>query len=159
MRARLASLLPLAALLGVLPQGCVPLGSDVACTQMGCDDGASIAFSLTEPGAYSFELVADGTPVTCSATLPLPPCGQAPAATCSLPSVMLEASGCALSPAEHALVGISFMGEHPTAIEVAVVRDGTELGRQTFAPSYGRLAPNGEECGPICHHATMQLTL
>jgi hypothetical protein len=129
----------------------------MACTDMGCDDGLSVDFSLTEPGDYSIEVIADGESVTCTGTLPLLPCEQG-GVSCSAPHVMLGASGCALSEAEHALGGLIIAGAHPASVEVIVSRDGTELGRQTFSPSYVRVAPNGEACGPICEQANVELT-
>lgn len=143
---------------GALGCGAFDTGG-LACTEMGCEDGLEVAFSLTEPGSYTVEVIADGQLTTCSGTLPLPACDAPSGPTCSSPDVLLGASGCALPEAQHALGGISLLGKHPAMVEVVVERDGTELGRQTFTPSYVRLAPNGEECGPICNRASVDLSL
>ena len=129
----------------------------VACTDMGCEDGLSVDFSLTEPGDYTVEIVADGQTITCSATLPLPPCDRG-GASCSAPGVLLMASGCALPASNHSLGGVMLSGAHPETVEVVVSRDGNEERRQSFTPTYQRVAPNGEACGPICNQATVTLS-
>lgn len=143
----------------VLAAAAIGCGGDTggqACTEIGCTDGLGIGFSFTEPGAYAFQIVADGATITCSATLPLPPCEQA-GATCSSPQAVLSASGCALPESQHSLEGLMLDGQHPASVEVVVERDGAELVRRTFTPQYQRVAPNGEACGPICHQASVQL--
>ena len=125
---------------------------------MACSDGLNVAFSVNQPGTYSFNLVADGEATTCGATLPLPPCDQQ-AGGCSRQNVTLGLSGCALPSAEHSLEGITLTGVHPTSMEVFVSRDGEEIAHQTFTPTYATVAPNGEECGPVCSQATVDLTM
>jgi hypothetical protein len=131
---------------------------DTMCTAMGCEDGFTIQFSARQPGAYTFDIVADGTVISCTAELPLLPCGT-PASQCSDARVFIGESGCALSDADHSLENLTFSGVHPDTVTVTAHRDGAEIASQTFTPTYQRLAPNGEECGPICHNASATLTL
>lgn len=147
----------LVAALSVGSLGCSGVhDGSLVCTDMGCEDGLSVDFSLTEPGAYAIEIVADGDTITCTGSLPLPPCEQG-GTSCSAPGVLLMASGCALPAADHSLGGVMISGAHPTAVEIVVSRDGAELRRQSFTPTYQRVAPNGEACGPICDQASVTL--
>src|SRR5262245_33666784 len=130
----------------------------MACTAMGCEDGFTIQFSARQPGAYTFDIAADATVISCTAVLPLPPCGT-PATQCSNALVFIGESGCALSDADQSLENLTFMDVHPETVTVTVHRDGAEIASQTFTPAYQRVAPNGEECGPICHQASATLTL
>src|SRR5215212_8852629 len=91
------------------------------CTAVGCEDGLNILFSVSEPGAYLFNIVADGATISCSATLPLPDCSLA-GSTCADPRVQLGASGCALSPQEHSLEGLAFFGMQPQSVSVIATR-------------------------------------
>lgn len=129
------------------------------CTQIGCEDGLTIEFSAKQPGAYTFDIVADGQTITCNATLPLPPCSSPPTPNCSVAGVSLTESGCALVPSAHSLEGLYFYDMHPKSVEVTVLRDGAEVARQTFAPAYKTVAPNGVECGPVCEQATVSLAV
>jgi len=131
-------------------------GPGDACTAIGCDDGLTIQFSVSEPGAYLFNIVADGATISCSATLPFPDCSS-PGSTCGDPRVQLAASGCALAPAEHSLEGLFMSGMVPESVSVLATRDGVEIASQTFTPAYQTTAPNGEECGPICTNASVSL--
>jgi hypothetical protein len=127
--------------------GSDPIG---ACTLIGCDDGLTIKFSLDEPGTYTFELVADGESITCSAALPLPPCSSGGASNCSANGVFVGESGCALDPSAQSLEDLAFMGTTPTSVEITVLRDGVEITRQTFTPAYKTVTPNGPGCDPTC---------
>lgn len=128
------------------------------CTAIGCEDGLNIQFSVSQPGIYLFNIVADDLQVSCSATLPLPSC-DSPGSTCGDPRVQLGASGCALEPSAHSLEGLSLLGMQPAQVTVIAIRDGEQLAAETFTPAYQMLAPNGEECGPICMNATVALPL
>jgi hypothetical protein len=128
-----------------------------ACTQIGCDDGLTIAFSLDEPGTYAFEIVADGEAITCSVTLPLPPCGSGGASNCSASDVFIGESGCALDPSAQSLEDLVFSGTNPASVEITVLRDGVEIAHRGFTPKYETVTPNGPECEPTCHLAEMAL--
>jgi hypothetical protein len=49
---------------------------------------------------------------------------------------------------------------HPRQVDVTVTRDGRAIGSSHLEPHYERVAPNGEECGPICFqtNATIAVT-
>jgi hypothetical protein len=132
---------------------------DGVCTLIGCEDGLTIEFELTEPGAYTFDLVADGEPITCTGALPLPPCSSAGGATCSESGVSIGESGCALGSSSHSLLNLSFSGSTPAKVELTIKRDGAEVAQQSFTPEYKTFTPNGPGCEPTCTNAEVSLAL
>lgn len=157
MKTELAALLSLVA--SSMLAGCIGTGpGETSCTLMACEDGVTIDFAgggATAQGKYDFDIVADGQKITCTATLPLPPCASV-MTSCSAAGVGLIESGCALPPAQHSLAGLTFTGVHPTSIAVTVKRDGAQIAMHSFTLAYQRVAPNGEECGPVCEQAPTQ---
>jgi hypothetical protein len=92
-------------------------------------------------------------------TLPLPPCEKGAATVCKGDvAVLVGERGCALDPAAHGFGPLTFKGA-PARVRVAVRKGSAELGAATFTPTYRKVQPNGEGCGPVCQHATERLEL
>jgi hypothetical protein len=132
------------------------------CTQMGCLDGLHVELATTAglgPGTYALELEADAAKGSCEVTLPLPPCDKGSATVCKGDvAVLVGESGCALDPAAHGFGPLTFKGA-PARVRVVVRKGTAELGAATFTPTYRKVRPNGEGCGPVCQHATERLEL
>jgi hypothetical protein len=137
-----------------------PGSADRPCTAIGCLDGLHVEVTppggAWAPGAYSFEIVTPAGTTTCAGTLPLPACDAGPSLRCSGPPVSIGESGCALPAAQHGFAGID-LGDGPATIAIAISKDGAELTRQTFTPSYRTVSPNGPTCGPTCRQASEAL--
>ena len=132
------------------------------CTQMGCLDGLHVELATTAglgPGTYAIELEADAAKGSCEVTLPLPPCDKGSATVCKGDvAVLVGERGCALDPAAHGFGPLTFKGA-PARVRVVVRKGTAELGASTFTPTYRKVRPNGEGCGPVCQHATERLEL
>jgi hypothetical protein len=139
---RSSPVLPLALLLTACPD-------TTECTLIGCLSGVTVDFAepLQAQGAYTFSVDLDGDVVTCVATLPLT---EEAGDGCDDERVMLWESGSALAESEHELPGMDINGEAVEAVVISVALDGVALGSASFSPEYSRVAPNGEECGPVC---------
>lgn len=131
-------------------------GAEHDCTLIWCADGFSLRTEPSEawpPGAYRFVIEADGETVTCTGSLPLPPCGTR-AITCDRDDVVeIDESGCALPASQQAFSGLNFPG-NPETVTIELQRDGSTLTRRTFTPAYQTTQPNGPGCEPICTQAS-----
>lgn len=124
-----------------------------ACTEIGCLDGLSVSFvhEAWKQGRYRFEIDLDDMSVVCRTELPLAVNTEG---SCSDERVLLELSGAALPADQHAITGLTVMGGlHPRAVSIMVIFDHEEVGTVSLSPEYARVAPNGEECGPVCLQA------
>ncbi|HEU4410783.1 MAG TPA: hypothetical protein VFS43_36360 [Polyangiaceae bacterium] len=133
-----------------------------ACTEKGCADGFVLTLAHAggwPAGAYRFEVVADGKTITCSASLPLPPCGQGPASACDAPELTLGLSGCALPAAEHGFSELYWTTTTPASVSVEVTRDGAPLAQTQLTPTYVTSQPNGPDCGPSCRNASASMAV
>ena len=132
------------------------------CTQMGCLDGLHVELAPSAglgAGTYAIELEADAAKGSCEVTLPLPPCDKGPATVCKGDvAVLVGESGCALDPAAQGFGPLTFKGT-PARVRVVVRKGTAELGAATFTPTYRKVQPNGQGCGPVCQHATERLEL
>ena len=123
------------------------------CTALGCTNGLTL--SIVPPqrwaaGAYRFVIDADGQVETCTGSLPLPPCSQGSALTCTGPAIaQIGESGCALGASEQGFSSINFT-TGPTRVNVEVERDGHVIGGGKLMPTYATVHPNGPACGPAC---------
>jgi hypothetical protein len=140
-------------------QGCGPL----FCTEAGCFDRLNVRLEpALGPGeAYEFEFREnDGERILCKTSIPLPKGNSIP---CTV--------GDGDVPAYHLLHAVeSENGEveridfhhAPRSLEIVIRREGVELGRKTFRPSYEKYYPNGEECDADwggCDHADVDMKL
>jgi hypothetical protein len=118
-----------------------------ACTELGCQNGVTVDFSYTQPGAYVFVVTIDGDITTCKAALPL---AQQPPTACDRDAVLLGLVGSMLPAAQQSIGGLIL----PTtltakSVTVKATRDGTLVGEKTFVPPYVVTpSPNGPGCEP-----------
>lgn len=137
-------------------------GSDMMCTQMWCDEGFTL--NLTAPqwqaGQYQIAMDVDGTAVTCTAQLPLPPCGQE-AFTCTANDLdfAVITQGCAMPPATHALGGVRMQKVPKNFSAIVTLPDGSVRTTAGAVESHCGF-PNGEHCDPrACCTGKMALSL
>jgi hypothetical protein len=148
-----------------------------ACTDVGCADGAS--FTLRPPlshwydGAYSLEVTFDSTVHDCSFSVPddLPEGGSWQPLTCTpalsvflTPEVDCQeqhdgnnaSQVCTPVPEKYFVQGST--GGTPATLHVRMLRDEAVVADETEPLSYSATQPNGPECGPTCHQASVDLT-
>jgi hypothetical protein len=98
---------------------------------------------------YTIAVTADGTSGACDMTLPFPSCASPTICQGARDWRAIE-SGCALPAEQHAIGGIVFGEVRPVSVEVVVTRDGQQLAKETFTPTYQTSQPNGPDCSPTC---------
>ena len=139
-----------------------PDPSGRVCTQIGCIGGLHIDLAHEgpwQPGSYSFALVVDGAPISCTGSLPLPACDAGPPLTCDVPGrVQIGASGCALPPDQHGFSDIRIISG-PARVELTIARDGETLHEGVLTPTYVESQPNGPGCEPICRGAAARVAV
>lgn len=130
------------------------------CTAIGCLNGFHLDLDHQgpwAPGAYAFEITADGAQVTCTGALPLQGCDAGPTLRCDVDErVVIGESGCALAADQQGFADIHFNGE-PAEVSVTLRRDGEVIGEYAGSPSYTESRPNGPECEPVCHQANARV--
>lgn len=134
--------------------------AQMACTQMGCVDGLTVSIAPDyqwKPGNYAFDFTIDGKLLKCKGALPLKSC-DAHNITCDGDGVMITESGCAL-PADAHGFGDIMLGSGPSSVALTISRDGKPIGQGDWNVKYQTAAPNGPECGPVCHQATVKLDI
>ncbi len=132
-------------------------GGDRACTEIGCADGATVAFSFREPGRYEVTVDLDGATVTCRTSLPLPKDGSD---GCDSQDVLLTRSGSMLPVDQQSVGPLTVKRTTAKTLGVTVTRDGEVLASKTFAPIpwVTRPGPNGPGCEPAtCVQASLTL--
>jgi hypothetical protein len=165
-------------MLGVSNTTCVIPGH--SCTLVGCADAAIItlrtATGAWTAGTYTIELSVDGTPGTCTLSIPDPPsstqgtCSSSGNAFDPLPLALIQESKCVTvtqgntSSPSCTLIPGQFHQElvlsaTPVQVGLIVSHDGRELARETVALQYQAYRPNGPYCEPTCHRASTELTI
>lgn len=132
-------------------------GGDRGCTEIGCADGADVAFTYREPGRYEVVVVLDGATVTCRTSLPLPKDGSD---GCDTQDVVLTRSGSMLPVDQQSVGPLTVKRTTAKSLTVTVTRDGNALASKTFAPIpwVTRPGPNGPGCEPAqCVQASLTL--
>jgi hypothetical protein len=132
--------------------------SGCSCTEVGCSGGVAIGFNKTsgawEPGKYVISIDGDGRKLSCSADLPLvnaPTCDNEIAMHIDVDAPDASASSYTIKDAQ-----IDFS---PTKLIISITRDGAEIAKTTFTPTYTKFEPNGELCGPTCLGAEETMTV
>lgn len=124
---------------------------NAACTEMACQSGMRIglrpASGAWPKGMYRFQVLADDASTNCESSMPLATSSSKPA--CASDYVLLEESGALLPENDQKFAGIQVL-RAAEKITVRVSRDGHELVRGTYAPSYRSVEPNGPGCPPTC---------
>lgn len=120
-----------------------------ACTEMGCQTGARVAFRTAhwDPGSYRVQIAADGKKTECNVTIPLPTDTDKPA--CDNDHALLELNGALLPVHAQSLGGVQVL-RRADEISVQITRDGHELASRTFTPRWREVQPNGPGCPPTC---------
>ena len=126
------------------------------CTADDCIDRAVIYVRAERwsAGLYRFEGSFDGRSFTCEMELPWTEESTAP--TCDTEEITLGAPsfGELPPPGSEGLIDIHY--SRPTAIEIRVLHDGTELVAQTVAPDYERVTAG---CDQVCRYGDAALDL
>jgi len=136
--------------------GCVLGTKDdtaVECTEIGCEDGIFLTFSLTEAGDYTITAVAGGDTVTCTASLPFDG-----TEACDGPGYT-TLSGTALPADQQSIEGLTLESTTAADVHLTIVRSGTTLYDDTMTVSYETSQPNGPACGPTCTEAALDVAL
>jgi hypothetical protein len=124
-----------------------------ACTDMGCVDGVSLAFSLREPGDYEITAVAGGGTVSCTASLPF-----TGTEACTGPG-WVGISGTELPADQQSLEGMWLETIDADDVHLTIVRSGTTLYDDVLPITYDTVEPNGPDCGPVCESAALTVPL
>jgi hypothetical protein len=150
--ARIGACLATVAALALLPRCAV---ESTSCTMLGCGPAFRVELSPAagEPGAYQFDVTADGVTTSCAVTLPFSSCSDLVQCDRADPGFLVESSGCALPAAQHEIPGIVWPSAGPAEITVEVRRNGSALATGSYAPTYTNSRPNGDACEPTCSQA------
>lgn len=123
--------------------------SGCGCTEVGCSDDVVIdlnkASGVWEPGKYVIAIDGDGRKLDCTAYLPLvtePTCQDQFGMNVTFDAEDAGASGSAFKS-----VQVFFA---PAKLTLTITRDGIEVAKKTFTPTYADQEPNGALCGPTC---------
>jgi len=166
------------ALLGsaaVLSPACV---TTKACTEIGCTDQFSAAIegasASLPPGMHRLDVVADGTTLSCTFSVPVEPLpgGGLPAPTCS-PGLMLfvgpamtcttfetdAAKGQRCEPIPDRVQERLSIAGTPAHVTVTQWAGDAMIFQQTAAPTYQLNRPNGPDCEPVCRQASAAWSL
>lgn len=132
--------------------------SGCGCTEVGCNDGMVIDLKkgndAWEPGKYLFALDEDGKKSNCTVELPFT---KAPNCTAGIQLFTRAETADASStdPELHQVLTFSVA----THVTLTISRDGVEIAKGDYTPTYKEDAPNGETCGPVCHNTSEVLTI
>lgn len=132
------------------------------CTEMWCDEGFELRFDTAQwqKGSYRIDMDVDGAVISCTAQLPLPPCGE-PAYSCNENNldVMVTTEGCALPASAHRLGGVR-MKTVPKHFDAKVIMPDGSLREASGAVDAQCGYPNGQECDHnMCCSAKAALSL
>jgi hypothetical protein len=126
--------------------------SGCGCTEVGCSDGLAITLQKSsgdwEPGKYIFEVDQDGTKSNC--TLDIPNTGKV---DCTAGMVLNLKNKTPNSSPEEPIPDVVLTFTAATHVTLTVTRDGTQIAKGDYTPTYVEQEPNGEFCGPTCHAA------
>jgi len=156
---------------GLLSSTCV---TTKACTEVGCNDqfSATIEAPLASlpPGMHRLEVIADGTTLTCTFSVPLEPpaSGGWPDPVCSAglslsvgPAVMCTTfetdaiKGQRCDPIPDRVSEHLYFSATPTQVAVTQWAGDTMIFQQTATPTYQVSYPNGPDCGPACRQGSV----
>jgi hypothetical protein len=140
--------------LALTSAGCI---GEHSCTDIGCQSGVTASVKPSsgawQKGEYTFQLLLDAEQETCSFRVPedLPQAGSTSVIDCSRGTktqLLLAVSG----PFRLTLTS------QPKTWQVELSRDGAPILRDSRTLMYEKSQPN-EGCGPICHNASVDLTV
>ena len=166
--------------IGVVALGAILIANACSgvCTSVGCQEGFSAKVHRADGsfpiGTHQIDVFADGVSLTCTFTFPLPTVAGGGTSQPSCPSGMtvwvLPATDCTEtnSGSTGAETCTDIPGQFvewitltgtPAEVQAQQSVDGAPILEVTVAPTYQEVAPNGAECGPICHQALVDWTL
>jgi hypothetical protein len=147
------------------------------CTEAGCVGGLGVALAAPngwQSGAYELEFEADDVTThrcsfgvtaretTTELTQPLsctPGVQASGVHVLGCPMLLATAGAAATDPACPAVgMGVR-LSSVPRSVRVLLSRDGAPVLAESVTPEYQRLQPNGEDCPPVCHSASVKLSL
>jgi hypothetical protein len=130
--------------------GCAEAEKNDTCSEADCIDGIDISLVRDDwaPGSYVVELDMDGTDVECTATVP-----SDVSESCSDDDVEL------ITGPNGEIIAVEIMSAQAETVTIQVLQDGVSIGSADIQPEYQQIAPNGEECGPICSFAMAEVVL
>lgn len=128
----------------LLASGCTGLG--VGCTEVGCDDQASISIRGIEANqSYAVEIETDDGTIQCTIDT-----SDEMRITCDDNNLFY---GSQMDTAYIYLTGT------PDRVAITVRQNGTVITQDEVRPDYDQVAPNGEACGPICMQTEIPIEL
>ena len=148
------------------------------CTSVGCQPGFSAKVHRADgsfpSGTHQIAIVVDGVSLTCTFAFPLPMVAGGGTSQPTCPSGMtvwvLPATDCTETNSGSSgtetctdipgqfVEWITLTGT-PAEVQAQQSVDGTVILDATVTPTYQEVAPNGVECGPICHQALVDWPL
>lgn len=139
-----------------------------ACTQIGCVNGLNMHLPMNmqwPAGQYTFTVTTEKGVMSCQGSLPLPPCNDdddedypAGSLRCTDKRLVVMESGCALPADAHSFGPLIQIEDSPAQVHLVITRDNIVVADQSFAPQYNTSQPNGPQCGPVCHSASVNVT-
>ena len=125
-----------------------PAGAQQACTQMWCQEGATLNLEGASwpPGVYHFTVRAGGIEAECEGRLPFASC-EGPNVICNNALVTIGESGCALPEDAHSFHAVMAQGT-PGHLDVAIKHESGRSFYYEAALEPQCFYPNGEGCDP-----------
>lgn len=153
-----------------------PLGGEMVCTDVGCQDQFSatvtMGATLIPAGTHTVDVVADGAAMSCTFSFPPDASTGGAAAQCSsgLTVLVQPATVCTTTrsatavsqqcqPIDGKFTESIWVPGTPKVVQVQQLVGGTVILDQTVSPTYQTNQPNGPGCGPICHQAGAEWTI
>jgi hypothetical protein len=131
------------------PAALLASGCQIGCTQAGCLAGVTIDINGFESDqAYSLDIETPDETIKCTLPAGVDMNGTRSMQCDDLTIIFTEEYG--------ALIDIE---DNPDRVEITVRQGDTVVAEHDVEPTYRRSAPNGESCGPICHHADIPVQL
>jgi hypothetical protein len=166
-------LLPAFAPSGPLLSGCAQ-----DCTEMGCQDQASLTIRTPDhtwpPGTYVVNVGIGGTSRLCRFELPatLPPLGSVGQGECDGDLWGSITAGAICHEERHDdrvsevctpipdqwIMTVTLPGA-PSELRIRVTRDDVELADEVWHVQYSKHRPNGPDCSPVCQMAEREVIL
>ena len=132
-------------------QGGCDARDDLACTEIGCGDGVTVAVVSERfaDGVYRLRVSSGGLADDCQWTISS---GRIASETCN------AAYGVGASYPPPEAVAVSYPAvEGP--IRVVLSRDGSVVADRAVTPAYETVEPNGPDCPPVCRVARTEIVL
>lgn len=131
-------------------------GKWIQCTLADCADGLTLDFPRElAPGVWTFEIEADEMHWTCTATVPVED-REEPGCTGFDVHPRIDRTHGATPP--FLLEGID-LAWAPEQVAITAFHEREQILQQAWDPTYDLLQPNGEQCGPTCRVAHIEVPI